>query len=287
MNHVTTTEQEVPGQRAGTGPAPRGPGGRRALSGAVGRAVQPLVPVVQIALSFIVLIAVWWILARTVASDVLPHPADVLNGVVALSGDGSLSQGMWETLPSLFIGLFVACGVGAVLGVLMGVLRPLDKIAGPWLYVAWSTPIVAGLPLIVLNFGIGTTAVTIYVFLSSVFPVIMNARSGAKHVDKQMIEVARSLGARRFEIVKGVVLPSSVPSIVAGVRVAVGRAVVGVIIAQLFISAAGIGRMLQLYGELLQLDLYFASLLSIILIGVALNGLADLGERRIVRWHAR
>ncbi|MQB01737.1 MAG: ABC transporter permease subunit [Actinobacteria bacterium] len=238
----------------------------------------------QLALSFGILLAVWWLLSAGIASNVLPHPPRAFEAIATLTANGELPSALWTTIPGLLIGLFAATIVGAVAGLLMGLIAPLDRLMGPWLYVFWSMPIVAALPLVVLTFGIGVEAVTFYVFLSSLFPVVMNARSGAKHTDRRLIEVARSMGARQREILVHVVIPSSLPPMAAGFRIAIGRAVVGVIIAQLFISAAGIGRMLQFYGETLQMELYFAPLLTTIAIGLILNGLADVGEKRLVRW---
>lgn len=240
----------------------------------------------DIGLSFGLLLAVWWVVASLASPLFLPSPTRVAEAFVRLTQDGSLATALWMTLIPLFAGLIASCLLGAFAGLIMGLVPPLDKITGPWVYVFWSTPIVAILPILILLFGVGTVSASVFVFLSSVFPVIMNARSGAQQTDKGMIEVARSLGARRREILWHVVLPSSVPPILSGFRIAVGRAVVSVIVAQLFISAEGIGYMIRFYSDTLQLDLYFAPLLLTVAIGVLLNGLADIGERRLVRWEA-
>lgn len=239
------------------------------------------------AVSFAILLALWWIVAALTSPLFLPTPPRVAESFLQLYAEGQLLPALWATVVPLFGGLVAACLVGSVGGLVMGLIPPLDRVTGPWVYVFWSTPVVALLPLIVTLVGVGVAAAILFVFLSSVFPVIMNARSGAKNTDRDMIEVARSLGASQRQILWQVVLPASIPPIVSGFRIAVGRAVVAVIVAQLFLSATGIGYMIRFFGDTLQLHFYFAPLILTVFLGVTLNGLADLGERKIIRWEAR
>lgn len=240
--------------------------------------------VAQVLISLATLVAVWWAVAATVNPIFLPSPQRVGSAFSVLASDGTLAAAFVATLPGLFGGLFVACFLGAAGGLVMGIIPALDRIVGPWVYMAWSTPIVALLPVIMFVVGTGTVATILFVYLSSVFPVVMNARTGARDADPELIEVARSLGARRREILAGVIVPASIPHILAGCRVAVGRAVVAVIVAQLFLSPNGFGHLIRIYGDQMRLDYYFAALVMTVVTGVVLNGLADVGERHLLRW---
>lgn len=238
-------------------------------------------------LSFAIFVGIWWAIASQVAPIFLPPPNSVGSGFTQLLREGKIQEALWSTLPVLAVALLAALVLGVVAGFLLGLFRSLDRITGPWVYVFWSTPIVALLPLIIITFGIGFLAAVCFIFLNCVFPIIMNTRTGVQQTDARMLEVARSLGARPIDRIVHVIIPAALPAMAAGFRIAVGNAVVGVIIAQLFISATGIGYMLQYYGETLQLDLYFGPLIVTAGIGVLLNSLADLIERRLVAWRSQ
>ena len=121
-------------------------------------------------------------------------------------------------------------------------------------------------------------------FVSAVFPQLLTVESGAKETDSFLVEVARSLGGTRREILLIVVLPSALPYIFAGLRIAVGRALVGIIVGQLLIVATGIGYMFQFYGETLSLAKYFAPLIVIAALAVLLNRGVNWVERVLIPW---
>jgi NitT/TauT family transport system permease protein len=113
---------------------------------------------------------------------------------------------------------------------------------------------------------------------------LITVEAGAKQADSFLVEVARSLGGTRGEILRAVVLPSTLPYIIAGLRIAVGRALVGIIVGELLIVATGIGYMLQFYGETLSLARYFAPLIVIAVLAIALNRAMNWAERSFIRW---
>ncbi len=126
-----------------------------------------------------------------------------------------------------------------------------------------------------------------FVFVSAVFPQLLTVEAGAKEADSFLVEVARSLGGTKREILHTVVLPSSLPYIIAGLRIAVGRALVGIIVGQLLIVATGIGYMFQFYGETLSLAKYFAPLIVIAVLAIALNRAVNWAEHLLVPWKQR
>jgi NitT/TauT family transport system permease protein len=133
-------------------------------------------------------------------------------------------------------------------------------------------------------FGLGYTSQVIFVFLSAVFPIIISTQAGVKQVENTLVEVARSLGGNRWEVMRIVVVPSTFPYMFSGIRIALGRAIVGIIVAQILIAASGVGYMLQFYGETLQLHKYFAPLIASSGMAVIITQLFNWLERRLIRW---
>jgi NitT/TauT family transport system permease protein len=114
--------------------------------------------------------------------------------------------------------------------------------------------------------------------------MIINTQAGVRQVERSLVEVLESLGANRRELLWIVIIPSTYPFIFSGLRIAIGRAVVGIIVAQILVAATGIGYMLQYYGEALQLGKYFAPLIATATLAVGLTQLTNLAERRLIRW---
>lgn len=234
--------------------------------------------------SLLVLLLAWQVVSMNVHRVILPKPASVAISFVALTHSGELPKAILMTLGPFLHGLGLALVAGVALGLLLGLFPTLARLIDPYIYIFWSTPTLAFLPLIIVWFGIGNTAQVVFVFLSAVFPLIMNTEAGVRQVEGSLVEVVRSLGGKRSEILRIVVIPSTIPYIFSGLRIAIGRAMVGIIVAQYLIVAVGIGYMLQFYGETLQLAKYFSPLIVTALLAVALIQLAGWAESRLVRW---
>ncbi|MGH6675936.1 MAG: ABC transporter permease, partial [Xanthobacteraceae bacterium] len=237
--------------------------------------------------SLVVFLAVWQIVSMNVPPIILPSPGNVIIAFVQLSASGELLRATVQTVWPFAVGLCVAFVVGTVGGLLLGIFRPAARILDPYIFVFWSIPNIAWLPLFIAWFGVGQLTLIIFVFVSAVFPQLLTVESGAKEADTFLVEVARSLGGTKGEILHIVVLPSALPYIFAGLRIAVGRALVGIIVGQLLIVATGIGYMFQFYGETLSLAKYFAPLIVIALLAVLLNRGVNWAERVFVPWKQR
>jgi NitT/TauT family transport system permease protein len=235
-------------------------------------------------LSLIVFLAVWQIVSMNVPPIILPAPGQVLVAFIQLTASGELILATAQTIWPFAIGLVLAFVSGTVLGLLLGIFRPAARILDPYIFVFWSIPNIAWLPLFIAWFGVGNLTLVIFVFVSAVFPQMLTVEAGAKEADSFLVEVARSLGGTKREILHLVVLPSALPYIFAGLRIAVGRALVGIIVGQLLIVATGIGYMFQFYGETLSLAKYFAPLIVIAALAVLLNRGVNWMESVLVPW---
>jgi NitT/TauT family transport system permease protein len=234
--------------------------------------------------SLLALFGAWLLAASFLSPVLLPSPISVGVSFVALTANGELPKAFIQTLIPFIEGLALAAVVGIVLGWLTGLYRGFGRFVDPYIFIFWATPTVALLPLIFVWFGIGTSAQVVFVFLSAVFPMIINTQAGVKQVERSLVEVLESLGANRQELLRIAIIPSTYPYIFSGLRIAIGRAVVGIIVAQILVAATGIGYMLQYYGEALQLGKYFAPLIATAALAVGLTHLTNWTERRMIRW---
>ncbi len=239
------------------------------------------------ALSAVAFIALWQIVSMNVSPVILPSPGNVAAAFVELTASGELIRATGQTIWPFAIGLSIAFVIGTSLGLVLGIFRPAARILDPYIFVFWSIPNIAWLPLFIAWFGVGQLTLIIFVFVSAVFPQLLTVEAGAKEADSFLVEVARSLGGTKSEILRIVVLPAALPYIFAGLRIAVGRALVGIIVGQLLIVATGIGYMFQFYGETLSLAKYFAPLIVIAALAVALNRAVNWAEQILIPWKPR
>ena len=238
-------------------------------------------------LSLIGFFALWQVISMNVPPIILPGPAKVVAAFVELTLSGELIRATAQTVWPFLIGLVLAFVLGTGLGLVLGIFRPAARILDPYIFVFWSIPNIAWLPLFIAWFGVGELTLIVFVFVSAFFPQLLTVESGAKEADSFLVEVARSLGGTKREILHVVVLPSALPYIFAGLRIAVGRALVGIIVGQLLIVATGIGYMFQFYGETLSLAKYFAPLIVIAALAVLLNRAVNWAEHTLVPWKQR
>ena len=236
--------------------------------------------------SVIALIAAWQLVSSMVSAVILPSPGNVAVSLVALTASGALPSALLQTIIPFLEGLALSIVVGTAVGWATGLFLNFGRFVDPYIFIFWSTPTIALLPLIFVWFGIGNAAQVAFVFLSAVFPMIINTQAGVRQVERTLVEVVESLGANRREVLRMVVIPFTYPYIFSGLRIALGRAVVGIIVAEILIAATGIGYMLQYYGEALQLANYFAPLIVTALLAIALNQGINRLEGRLIRWKA-
>ncbi|MFI5265889.1 MAG: ABC transporter permease [Chloroflexota bacterium] len=237
-------------------------------------------------LSVVALLAAWQLVSIGVSAVILPAPASVATSLVTLTASGALPSALLQTIIPFLEGLALSIAVGIALGWATGLFLNFGRFVDPYIFIFWSTPTIALLPLIFVWFGIGNAAQVAFVFLSAVFPMIINTQAGVRQVERTLVEVVESLGANRREVLRMVVIPFTYPYIFSGLRIALGRAVVGIIVAEILIAATGIGYMLQYYGEALQLANYFAPLIVTALLAIAMNQAINRLERRLIRWRS-
>jgi NitT/TauT family transport system permease protein len=221
-------------------------------------------------ISLIFVLLIWEYYGRRVNPILFTYPSAIARAFLALVATGELQSYMKESLLVLAYASILSILAGVLLGVVMGRFSIVEWAADIYVNALYSTPMVAVVPLIVLWFGFKVPAKVIIVFLFMVFPVLLNTYEGVKNVDRNLW--------------RHLIIPSAVPFIVAGVRLAIGRGLVGMIVAEFYTSITGLGYMIVRYANALETDKLFVPIVVVMILGVGLLSLAKWVEGRIAPW---
>jgi sulfonate transport system permease protein len=235
----------------------------------------------------ILLLALWELLSRTgvIAPDVLPAPGSVGVRAWHLTETGELPRHLRESLKRVAVGLAVGGGAGLVLGVATGFSRLFDALIDRTVQIVRAIPFLAILPLVMVWFGVGESGRYFLVALGTLFPVYLNTVLGIRQVDPKLLEMGRVIGLPRLQLVRTVVLPGALPSILLGVRLALTNAWLALVIAETVGAPAGIGFMATNAREFLQTDVIVLVIVLYALIGLSTDLIARALERRFLAWH--
>ena len=181
-------------------------------------------------------------------------------------------------------GYFLAAAVGIPFGIMTGWYKRMSYICDPFVNALNATPRVALLPLVIIWLGIGILSKVGIIFLGAVFSILINTRDGVKTTPVNLLNAARSFGASEWMVFKTVVVPSTIPFILTGLRLAVGRALVGVLVGELYAATAGIGFMITVAGATFQTDKVFVGVGIFALSGMIGMELLTKVERRFDKW---
>lgn len=235
--------------------------------------------------SLVVLLIVWEIVGRRTNRALFAPPSAVLGAGAEMIGSGELWRYLSGSLEVLVIGFCLSLAIGIPLGIATARSR-IVHFAIDWYVDAFnSTPNVALVPLMTLIFGFDLTAKVIVVVFSSVFAVIVNTEQGVRNVDRRLLEVARSFRSTERQLWADVIIPSALPYIAAGLRLAVGRALVGMVVAEFFTSITGIGYLIVRYNNSFQPDHLLVPIVVVMALGIVLTMLTRQIERRIAPWN--
>ncbi|HEX9142667.1 MAG TPA: ABC transporter permease [Candidatus Binatia bacterium] len=236
------------------------------------------------AASVLIFLAGWEFYGRRTDPLLFTYPTAIAVAFWKLLWSGELIRQLLVSLSALAAGFALSVILGVALGLAMGRSRIAEALFEPHVNALYATPQVALTPLLMMWLGLGFAVKVAVVFLFAFFPVLINTASGAKNVSASMIEVGQAYLASRRQIMFKVVLPAALPFVMAGVRIAVGRAVVGMIIAELFTAITGLGAMLALYGNIFETAKMFVVIIVLAVLGVSLIHSAQMLERKMAQW---
>jgi NitT/TauT family transport system permease protein len=237
-------------------------------------------------ISILILAILWEVAGRTLDSVLIPPLSKVGSAWLRLLASGKLLDNLIMSLGTLAAGFFLALIVGILLGVLMGRFREVEHFFDLYINGLMAAPATAFVPVLILWFGLGVESRIAVVFLFSFFVIVINTLTGVKQVDRTFVEMARSFGAREIDVFFKIILPAAMPAIMAGVRLGMGRAVKGMVTAEMLLTLTGIGALVMQYGSAFATDALFAVILTILMIAMITMKLVQLVDRRLTGWKA-
>lgn len=223
-------------------------------------------------------------LNATSGNLIMPKPTDILDESIQLWSDGTMLQALAESLTVIGLGFLLSATTGILLGIVLGGFPLLGRVFDPFVNAMNSTPGAAFIPLIIVWFGLYTEAKIVVVWNAALFPILINTAAGIANSNKDLVEMARAFGARRFTLFWRVMVPDALPSILSGLRIGAAISTVGTVIAELTMAQSGLGGLLAAAGNRFQMDRYFAVVIVLMALGTALTAALRWVEHRFSRW---
>lgn len=226
----------------------------------------------------------WEYGGRRADDFVFAPPSSIVPAAREMIQSGELPRAVGDSLLALLLGFALAAVVGTALGLTMGWSRLAGRTLNPYVSALYVVPIASLVPAIIVWFGLDLTARVIVIFLFAVFEILLSAQAGVRNVEPAFVDVARSFGARRRQLLREVVLPASLPFVFVGLRMGASRALKGMVLAEMLFAVTGLGGLIVEHSTAFRIDRVLVVVLTLSLIGVALGAAVQALERRVLRW---
>ncbi|HEU4359787.1 MAG TPA: ABC transporter permease, partial [Xanthobacteraceae bacterium] len=238
------------------------------------------------AISVLCGLVLWELASRLVVANALflAAPSQIFAAIVTLAESGELWRHMSISAVEFALGYVIASLLGVVIGFAMAESPTMKRVLQPWISGLYATPTIALAPLFILWLGIGIWSKVLVVIFLVLFPVSINTEAGLRTTSERLIEMLRSFGASPRQIFFKVSLPSAVPFILAGLKIGIGRGLIGVVVAELFGSRAGLGRLIAQSADAFNMPDLFAGVIVLAAAGIALTAGFGWLENRLVPW---
>lgn len=244
----------------------------------------PRLSTLSIILIYVSAFVAWEVFGRDVNPYFSSYPGAIFRAAGEMIQSGELFTALSASLRVMALGFFYTFIFGLPIGFLIGRYALLNRIFGPIVTAFFVAPREAFVPLLVLWFGLGDMSRVVFVFLSSVFPMIYNVADGVRSVSSTHVETARAYGASEWQITREVTIPAILPFIGIGSKQAIARGLTGLIAAEFFIGVTGMGGALQKASAQYRLDRAFVVIFALVIVGFLLSKTGDLIEARLGRW---
>jgi ABC-type nitrate/sulfonate/bicarbonate transport system permease component len=233
-------------------------------------------------------LTVWQIVGgRELArSDLVSYPSEILASLYGMIASGELAANLGITLQEFVLGFVPAIVFGVALGVAFALSRRLVHLVDPIFAALYTAPMIAFIPILVVWFGVGMATKAVMVFLTAFVPIVINTRTGVAEVNEAWVRALRAYGATRAQVIFKGLLPGATPAIMAGLRLAVGRSIVSLVAAEMYVSVKGIGRLVQVYSTSDRAAAIFVLVLVISSLGFAGVVFIRMLEAWIAPWSA-
>lgn len=237
-------------------------------------------------ISFAVVFILWEVLSRIFVGEsiIIAPPSAIFRSFYRLLKSGDLQHHIFVSMSEFFWGYLLSIIIGIPFGMIMGVSKVVKDYADPWISALYATPIIALTPLLILLFGLGQPSKIAVVFIVGLFPLVINTYTGVISVDPNFIETAHAFKARQAQIFKKVLVPASLPFIIAGLRLALGRGLMGVVVGELFGARAGLGFLIVISAEVFDVAGIFVGVITLAVFGVVGTELLKYLETKLAPW---
>lgn len=254
---------------------------------AIARVLEPRVYVRV--LSLVAVLGAWEALGwnGVIAPAIFSYPSAIVTAFFELLASGEMAVAAYESSQILFAGLGIAIPAGILIGILMGRFKTFEYAVDTYVYALYATPVVALAFPVAMVLGVDFVGKTTIVVFFAIMPVIVNVFHGVRNLDLDLLELTRSFCSSEGQRWRDLIFPSVVPYLVAGLGLAVGRALVGMVVAEFLMSISGLGALSQDYVANLQLDKGLAPVLLLMIAGIILTQLISMFERRFASWRVR
>ena len=232
------------------------------------------------------ILAVWETVCRAgvVSPLFLPSPSSIVTVGWDMLLSGEIFENVWASLQRILVGYAIGAGVGIVVGLLLGFSRWIDAMLTPVVYSIYPIPKIALLPLFILWLGIGELPKFTIIALGVFFPVVINTYAGVRHVDPILIKAAVTFGSGHINVIRKVMLPASLPTIFAGLKLAAGTSLILLIAAEMIAAQKGIGAMILHYGNLMMTTKLMVGVVVLSILGLVFNRSLGWLERKLLPW---
>jgi ABC-type nitrate/sulfonate/bicarbonate transport system permease component len=210
-----------------------------------------------------------------------------LAGAWSVIAKGSIYKDIWISFQEFAWGYGLAVIFGIPFGMITGWYRRVNYVFEPFVSALYATPRVALLPLFIIWFGIGINSKIAVVFAGALFPILISTFAGMRALDANMLKCARSFGANDWQIFRTIAVPGSIPFMITGLRLGIGRALIGVVVGELYAATAGVGYLITVAGATFQTDKVFVGVMIICFSGMAMMELLKTLEHRFEPWRQR
>jgi ABC-type nitrate/sulfonate/bicarbonate transport system permease component len=236
-------------------------------------------------ISTIVILLIWEVLGRQINPLFASFPTAIAEAGWKMLLDGNIITAFITSVQPLIVGYALAAVVGIPIGLLVGRYRVLEAAFGIYITAGYATPLVALVPLFVLWFGLGFAVKVAIIFSLTIFPIIINTWAGVQSVPKSKIEVGTAFVASQSQIMRKIVVPATIPHIMTGLRLGVGRGVIGMVIAEFFTAISGLGALIIQTGNSFKTADMFVPIIVVMALGIGLTALVGVLERKVAPWH--
>lgn len=257
------------------------------LTAAKPRRVRLTGPLVTRLVAGLIFLALWELVVRGFAPDFVATPTGIVLAFPRVITSAPFLQALGQTLGAVVEGLVIAIILGTLLGLLTGRSVIIDRALRQYVNAFYAMPMLVVLPLFSLWFGYTSAARLATIVFAAIFAVIINVADGARAVPLDYIEVARSFRARPARVLFEIVLPASTPYLLAGLRLAAGRALIGAVVAEFFTAIGGLGYFILFNSRTFHENEAFVAVIFLAAFGVGFNALIDWATRRYMPWYRR